>query len=159
VSVDPRFERVVLAEFALRERRGRRADRSHRARVLAERLHHGRDELLAHLRRVSYSVPWGFRRVAWLDHAYEAGVTAPAPRSAGLTRDELAAIKLLGSVDPASARPLLPRVRALSAAPGLAGYFARVVACAGLEDRLGGARPTGDTLAALPLLPYPRRAR
>jgi hypothetical protein len=116
VSVDPRFERFVLAEFALRKRRGRRADRSHRARVLAEMLHQGRDELLA--------------------------------------------IELVGNVcPPASSRPLLARVRALAAAPGLAGYLARVVARAGIEDRLDGARPTGDTLAALLLLPDPRLAR
>jgi hypothetical protein len=94
MSVDPRFERFVLTEFALRERRGLRADRSHRARVLAERLHHGRNELLAHLRRFSYRVPGRFRRVAWLHHA-----------------------------------------------------------------RLDGARPTGETLAALLLLPDPRLAK
>jgi hypothetical protein len=160
MSVDPRFERFVLAEFALRERRGRRADRSHRARVLAERLHDGRDELLAHLRRVSYRVPERFRRVAWLHHAYDADATPRALRSAALSNDELAAIELFGKVcPPESARPLLPRVRALAAAPGLVGYIARVVARAGIEDRLDGARPTGDTLAALLLLPDPRRAR
>jgi hypothetical protein len=103
VSVDPRFERFVLAELALRERRARRRYGSHGARALAQRLHRGRDDLLAHLRRVAQSVPRRFRRVAWL-------------------------------------------------------HLARVVARAAIEDRLDGARPVGETLTALYLLPDPRLA-
>ena len=38
MSVDPRFERSVLAEFAVRERRAHRRDRSHRARAVAEQV-------------------------------------------------------------------------------------------------------------------------
>lgn len=49
MTLDPRFERVVLAELAIREQRARPGDRSHRARVLAERLHRGRHDLLAQL--------------------------------------------------------------------------------------------------------------
>jgi hypothetical protein len=97
LSVDPRFERSVLAELAARERQARRSDRSHRARVLSERLHWGRRDLLGHLRRVAFAVPRRFRAVAWLHHADEADVTPRALTSAGLTRDEdtLAALTLL----------------------------------------------------------------
>jgi hypothetical protein len=126
VSVDPRFERFVLAELALQERRARRRDGSYGARVLAQRLHRGRDDLLAHLRRVVQAVPSRFGRVAWLHHAHEADVTRLA-----LT---------------------------LSKAPGSAGYLARVVARAAIEDRLDGARPVGETLTALCLLPDSRLA-
>jgi hypothetical protein len=41
---------------------------------------------------------------------------------------------------------------------GSAGYLARVVARAAIEDRLDGARPVGETLTALCLLPNPRLA-
>jgi hypothetical protein len=123
MSVGPRLERFVLAEFALRERRGRRADRSHCARVLAERLHHGRDELLAHLRRVSRSSYSG-TSIRRLRRARCYLVYGPFPRP--------------------RAWLVISRV---------------VVARAGIEDRLDRARPTGDTLAALMLLPDPRRAR
>jgi hypothetical protein len=57
VSVDPKFERAVLAELALSERRGRRRDPSHSARALAKKLDRGRHDLLAHLRRVASAVP------------------------------------------------------------------------------------------------------
>jgi hypothetical protein len=57
MSVDPRFERTVLAELALWERRARRRHGSDRARLLAQRLHGDRDDPLAHLRRVVLAVP------------------------------------------------------------------------------------------------------
>jgi hypothetical protein len=66
MSIDPGLERYVLAESALRARRAREHERScRRPRALAERLHHGRHDLLAHLRRVAYAVPERFRSVAW----------------------------------------------------------------------------------------------
>ena len=86
MSIDPRFERYVLAELALRERRARRGDGLHGACVPAHRLHRGRDDLLAHLRRVVQAVPSRFRRVAWLHHAHEAEVTRQALSTVGLTR-------------------------------------------------------------------------
>jgi hypothetical protein len=157
LSVDPRFERSVLAELAARERQARRRDRSHPARVLAERLHRGRRDLLGHLRRVAFAVPRRFRAVAWLHHVGEADVTPRALTSAGLTRDELAAIELFAPTAPSpSEHHLLDQVRTLSKAPGSAGHLARVVARAAIEDRLDGARAEGDTLAALTLLPDPR---
>jgi hypothetical protein len=72
VSVDPRFERTVLA-------------------------HGDRDELLAHLRRVVVAVPRRFRPVAWLHHAHEADVTPRGSSTAGLTTDELSALERLAS--------------------------------------------------------------
>jgi hypothetical protein len=160
VSVDPRFERVVLAELALRERRVRRRRHgSDGARVLAERLHGDRDELLAHLRRVVVAVPSRFRRVAWLHHVHEADATPHALSTAGLTNDEMTALELLAAAGSAAHAPgPLDRMRALSKAPGSAGYLARVVARAAIEDRLDGARPVGETLTALCLLPDPRLA-
>jgi hypothetical protein len=157
VSLDPRLERCVLAELALRERGALRRHGSHGARALAQRLHHGRDDLLAHLRRVVKAVPSRFRRVAWLHHAHEADATPQALSTVGLTKEEVSALKLLAAAGCASrARPLLDRMRTLSKAPGSAGYLARVVARAAIEDRLDGARPVGETLTALCLLPDPR---
>ncbi len=125
MSVDARFERFVLAELALQERRAHRRDDSHRARVLA----------------------------------HETDVTPEALSTAGLTAEEMSALKLLAAAGSTSrARPLLGRMRTLSKAPGSAGYLARVVARAAIQDRLDGARPDGETLTALSLLPNPRLA-
>jgi hypothetical protein len=49
-------------------------------------------------------------------------------------------------------------MRTLAKAPGSAGYLARVVARAAIEDNLGGSPPAGETLTALCLLPDPRLA-
>jgi hypothetical protein len=120
VSLDPRFERVVLPELALWERRARRRHGPDGARALAQRLH---------------------------------------MRSVGLTNAELSALELLAATGSAArALPLLDRMRTLSKAPGSAGYLARVVARAAIEDQLDGARPVGGTLTALSLLPDPRLA-
>jgi hypothetical protein len=160
MSVDPRFERLVLAELALRERRVRRRDGSHGARVLAQRLHRGGDDLLAHLRRVVHAVPTRCRRVAWLHHAHEADATPQVLSAVGLTNEEMYALELLAVAGCTSrAGSVLDRVRTLAQAPGSAGYLARVVARAAIEDRLDGARPVGATLTALCLLPDPRLAR
>jgi hypothetical protein len=83
-------------------------------------------------------------------------VTPRALSNAGLTQDELSALELLAAAGSSSpARPLLDRVLTLSKAPGSAGHLARVVARAAIEDRLAGARPVGETLTALCLLPDP----
>ena len=124
------------------------------ASLLAQKLHHGRLDLLAHLRRVAHAVPERFRPVAWLHHAHEADVTARALRAAGLTKDEMAAVELFDAPQ-APRRSVLHRARSLSGAPGRPGQLARVVARAAIEDRLDGARPTGETLTALRLLPDP----
>jgi hypothetical protein len=159
MSVDPRFERTVLAELALSERRARRGHGSDRARLLAQRLHGDRHDLLAHLRRVVLAVPSKFRRVAWLHHAHEADATLRTLSTVGLTNEELSALELLAAAgSSARAVPLVDRMRTLSKAPGSAGYLARVVARAAIEDRLDGVRPVGETLTALCLLPDPRLA-
>jgi len=160
MSIDPRFERTVLAEFALMERRRRRRDRSHGPRGLAEALHLGRHDLLEHLRRVAFAVPRRCMSVAWLHHSVEARVTPQALAAAGLCKEEVTAIQLLGHFDPPAARrPTLSQVRVLSTAPGLAGYLARAVARAAIVDRLAGQRPDGEVLSALRLLPDPGLAR
>lgn len=160
MSIDPSLERSVLAEFALRELRERRRRGSDRARWLAERLHRGRHDLLAHPRGVAYAVLRGFRAVAWLHHASEASVTPRELAAAGLTKEELTAVELLASPDPPPARgSVLERALALGSAPSAAGYLARVVARAAIEARLDGARPDGETLTALRLLPDPDSAR
>lgn len=123
-------------------------------------MHRGRNDLLAHLRRVAYAVPKRFRSVAWLHHAREAAVTPNALAAAGLTDAEIRAIELLACVDPTAPDDTrLARVRAIAEASGSAGYLARVVAHAALEDRLEGAGPTGESLTALRLLTDPRFAR
>ena len=160
MTVDSRLERAVLVEFALSERRERRRDRSSDARILAETLHRGSRDLLAHLRRVAFAVPNRFRAVAWLHHSVETNVTFQALAAAGLRKDEVEAIELLAHFDLTSLEALtLSRPRVLSQAPGLPGYLARVVAHAAIEDRLDGQRPCGDTAAALRLLPDPELAR
>jgi len=157
VGVDPRFERAVLAELALSGRRVRRHDRSQRARDLAHRLHRGRHELLAHLRRVALAVPSAFRPVAWLHHAREAHATSPALTTAGLTAEEVAAVDLLARWCHRSPNgSVLRRACDLSDAPGVAGHIARVVARAAIQDLLDDAHPDGETRAALALLPDPR---
>jgi hypothetical protein len=160
MTIDPWFERAVLAELALTGRRGRRRDPSHSARALAQKLHRGRHDLLAHLGRVAYSVPRAFRPVAWLHHAHEAHVASHALTAAGLSREEVAAVELLAhAAHPSALRSVLHRARRLSNAPGRGGYLARVVARAAIQDRLDGARAEGETLAALYLLPDPWLAR
>lgn len=154
MSIDPHFERAVRSELRLRERRTRRRDASHGAHLLAQKLHRGRHDLLAHLRRVAFALPRKFRAVAWLHHASAADVTARALTAAGLTKDEVAAVELFDA-PPAHPHSVLRRARSLSSAPGRPGQLARVVARTALEDRLDGAPPSGETMTALRVLPDP----
>lgn len=154
MSIDPHFERTVLAEFRLRERRAARREPSHGARALAQKLHHGQRDLLEHLRRVAFALPRMFRVVAWLHHAAAAGVTPRALTAAGLTKDEAAAVELFDA-PPALRRSVLQCARSLSNAPGRPGQLARGVARAAIEDRLDGAQPRGEIVTALCVLPDP----
>ena len=157
MSIDPHLERSVLAEFRLRKRTARRRDELHGARLLAQKLLHGRLDLITHLRRVAHGLPGRFRAVAWLHHAHEAEVTPRALTAAGLTKDELAAVELFDA-PAALRRSVSHRACSLSNAPGRPGQLARVVACAPIEDRLDRAAPGGDSLSALRRLPDPRLA-
>jgi hypothetical protein len=105
--------------------------------------------------RVVQAVPTRFGRVAWLHHAHEAKVTVQTLSTVRLTNEEMSALEFLAAASAARAVPLLDRVRALSKAPGSAGYLAGVVARAAIEDRLDGTFPVGETLTALCLLPDP----
>jgi hypothetical protein len=157
MSMNPRFERAILAEFALLERRAQRREPFYTARALAHRAHRGRWDLLAHLRRVADAVPDAFHAVAWLHHAREAHVTSLALKAAGLTSDEVGAVDLLASTQCLTRpRSLLHSARSLSSAPGRAGHLARIVAHAAIEDGLNGRLPEREALAALRLLPDPR---
>jgi hypothetical protein len=105
------------------------------------------------------AVPKAFRPVAWLHRAREAHATSRALTAAGLTTEEVAAVDLLSGAGHLSPQgSVLRRARTLSVAPGRAGHLARVVARGAIEDHLDGARPEGETLAALALLPDPRLA-
>ena len=154
MGIDPHFEPAVLAELRLRQQRARRGDELHGARLLVQKLHRGRPDLLAHLRRVAHAVRPRFRPIAWVHHASAAGMTSRALTAAGLTKDEMAAVELFDA-PLAPWRSVLHRARSLSNAPGRPGQLARVVARAAIEDRLDGARPSGETLTALRLLPDP----
>jgi hypothetical protein len=87
VSVNPRFERLVIAEMARRERRARRSSpvQSAATRTLAQRLHAGHHDLLGHLWRVASALPDGLRRVAWLHHASPGRLESDELAAAGLT--------------------------------------------------------------------------
>jgi hypothetical protein len=145
VSVNPRFERVAIAEIARLERRARRSSpvQSAASRALAQSLHAGRHDLLGHLWRVASALPDAFRRVAWLHHASPDRVASGELTAAGLTAAEIDAVELLISPHPLCDVVPLDRARAIASTPGTAGDVARVVACAALADRvLNGAAAT-----------------
>ena len=81
-------------------------------------------------------------------------MTPGALNAAGLTKDEMAAVELF-EAPVGTRRSTLDHARSLSDAPGRPGELARVVARAAIEDRLDGARPSGERLSALRLLPDP----
>jgi hypothetical protein len=147
VSVNPRFERIVIAEMARRERRARGSSplQSATSRALAQRLHAGHHDLLAHLWRVATALPDAFRRVAWLHHASPDGMKTDELAAIGLTVPEIDAVELLVYPHPLCDVVPLDRAQAIASTPGTAGHVARAVACAALADRAreGGLRPDG----------------
>jgi hypothetical protein len=149
VSVNPRFERLVIAEMARRERRARRSSpvQSAASRALAQRLHAGHHDLLGHLWRVASVLPDAFRRVAWLHHASPDRLKADELAVAGLTVAEINAVVLLGTPRPLCDDVPLDRARAIASTPGTAGAVARAVARAALADRVrdGGLRRGATT--------------
>ena len=122
MSVNPRFERVVIAEMARRERRVRRSSppQSAAARAFAQRLHAGHHDLLGHLWRVARALPDGFRRVAWLHHAGSDCLKTDELVAAGLTVAEINAVELLVSPHPLCDAVPLDRARAIASTPGTA---------------------------------------
>ena len=149
MSVNPRFERMVIAEMARRERRARRSSpvQSADSRTLAQRLHAGHHDLLGHLWRVASALPDGLRRVAWLHHASADSLKTDELAAAGLTVAEIDAVELLVSPHPLCDAVPLDRARAIASTPGTAGAVARAVARAALADRVrdGGLRPGAHT--------------
>jgi hypothetical protein len=130
VSIDPVFERAVLAELTLS---GRRAQRPTLPRALAERIHHGDDEALEHLYLVARAVSHRFRSVAWLHHA-SGQVSTRDLANVGLAPAEQRAVELLAEVDdvPTPAVNELGLPYAIALEPGGTGQIARIVACASL---------------------------
>lgn len=113
-----------------------------RARAFAELLHAGEREpdgtpLMEHVRRVAHLVPAEAISVAWLHETLE---TTPVSEQellmAGLTRDELRALRLLSRTgDARSSTIYLAHLELIARAAGHSGELARAVKIADLEDR------------------------
>jgi len=115
----------------------------HRARSIAHERHAGdREEsgapLLRHIRRVASRTPAEARAVAWLHEMLEwTSVPEQELLAEGLTSDELRALRLLERTgDARSDHIYLAHVELIACAAGRAGYLARTVKIADLEDRL-----------------------
>lgn len=113
----------------------RRADS---ARTLAQRLHAGDPELLAHVERVVSMVLHDAEAVAWLHESVEhAGSAISELRRADLGADEIAAVRLLTrEAGTDSDEAYLRHLEVIAKAPGDAGRTARIVKLADLNDRL-----------------------
>jgi hypothetical protein len=112
-----------------------------RARAIAERLHAaGVDEtgapVLRHIRRVARRTPAEARAVAWLHEALAlTQVSEQELLEAGLTSDELRALRLLRRTDARSDDVYLAHLDLIAHADGRSGTLARMVKTADLEDR------------------------
>jgi hypothetical protein len=113
-----------------------------RARAIAERLHLGdREEdgtpVIGHVQRVASTVIEEARAVAWLHETLEwTAVTEQELLVAGLTSDELRALKLLNRTnDSHSDRRYLAHLKVIARAVGGSGRLARIVKTADLKDR------------------------
>jgi hypothetical protein len=112
-----------------------------RARGIAERLH-GMDvdetgrPVLAHVRRVARHVPAEAHSVAWLHEALDlTPITEQELLEAGLTSDELRALRLLRRNDTRSEGTYLAHLDLIVRAKGRSGSLARMVKVADLDDR------------------------
>jgi len=112
------------------------------ARAIAERLHQGDHEedgalVLWHVQRVATTVPEEARAVAWLHEVLErTAVTEQELLNAGLTNDELRALRLLNrTTDSHSDRRYLAHLDLIAHATGDSGRLARIVKTADLMDR------------------------
>lgn len=147
---------MAIAEIGRPEAEGAGAMR---ARELAERAHRGQVEpsgrmFLDHVRRVASAVPPFARAVAWLHDALEwSGCGEPDLVAAGLSPDELAAVRLLTrDTGDACDRSFLEHVLVIARAAGRAGHIARTVKRADMEDRARHPRDPGANWAP----PYDR---
>ena len=109
------------------------------AHRLARRSHVGQhsrfgEPIIEHVQRVAAAVPSEARVTAWLHDVLD---LSPGQRRElrrhGLTRVELAALELLTHT---AAEPYEDYVGRIAAAPGPAGYLARIVKLADLNDHL-----------------------
>ena len=159
MSIDPCFQRSVLAELArIRQRTGRRRPRLDPARALAERLHRDQHDLMGHLRRVASAVPQPCRPLAWLHHAGERNVAPEDLSAAGLRAADRRTVELLAHVDAPHADDLgVGRLRLIAEMPGPAGEWARLVARADVVDRLLYTGLQETHLTVLTLLDRPER--
>lgn len=109
------------------------------ARTIALRNHRGQrtrfgDSVIGHLKRVAAAVPPEARATAWLHDLFElTAVGRPQLRTRGLTEAEGSALELLtrGADEPYDAY-----VVRIADAPGRAGWIARTVKFADLDDHL-----------------------
>ena len=113
-----------------------------RARAIARRVHLGdREEdgtpVIRHVQRVASTVTEDARAVAWLHEVLEwTGVTERELLVAGLTSDELRALRLLSRpTDSRSDRRYLAHLELIARAAGGSGRLARIVKTADLRDR------------------------
>ena len=109
--------------------------------AMAARLHLGELEedgtpLLAHLRRVAAMVPVEARAVAWLHEALATAVAEEDLLLAGLTSEQLRALRLLNLANLwQSDRAYLGHLELIARSAGQAGRLARAVKLADLRDR------------------------
>jgi hypothetical protein len=124
---------------------------SRQARALARRVHvHDRERdgspLLRHIERVVRATPAEARPVAWLHEALERGAVSEQDLlMAGLSEDELRALRLVSHPPFAADSAYLSRVELIARAAGYAGHLARLVQIADARDRCWHphARPDG----------------
>jgi hypothetical protein len=112
------------------------------ARTMAESLHRGDFEedgtpVICHVQRVAMTVPAEARAVAWLHDALEStAVTEQELLMAGITPDQLRALRLLSRTDQAHSDDVyLAHLELVARAAGDSGRLARMVKIADLEDR------------------------
>lgn len=112
-----------------------------RAEQLAQSHHGGHREaggtlLIDHVRRVASAVPPQAQVVAWLHELFEhTAISERELLEAGITADELRALKLLTRDETRSNARYLAHVRRLARARGAGADLARIVKRADLADR------------------------
>jgi hypothetical protein len=120
------------------------------ARTMAAQLHRGQPgedgtPLLEHLARVAAMVPGEARAVAWLHEALASNVAEEDLLLAGLTSEELRALRLLNLGNLwRSDRAYLWHLDLIARSAGRSGDLARIVRIADLRDRCAHPPVGGD---------------